>query len=468
MEMMERCVNTAIDNIAALSGELGGEAEAMRESLTAPPRVVVVGRLKAGKSTLVNALIGAPVSETAALEATNVVTVFQYGAPDRAEAVLKDGSRIPITTMRGQKTELPVPANTIAYVNRWITSSAVRDYSLIDTPGLATLTESNEGATRAALLDEQTRSASVEADAAIFLFDSVPRRDEVDFLHELGFTPLNTLGILSRADSFGEGALGTKDPLVHAAEYSGILQEGLADYLPTVMPVAGLLAETAYTGRVNEAMARALAQYQSVGIPELLTSLVAPDSPMKKTAMQLMGSVGEYGFIKGRDVAQQGGAELSDWLVEKSNLNSVREYLLETLTPFAQLHRAGRVVRTMESLAYRYGDHRNEIRSIVSRLKKDPRMISVMLFQDLKSLLEVDAQDELLQEVIRMIKGRSYGQKLGLSRFASGYDILEAVRQRKAWLSGLSLTFLSAAEEAAIFNLNRIYVELENAGEALT
>ena len=104
-----------------------------------------MGRLKAGKSTLVNALIGAPVSETAALEATNVVTVFQYGAPDRAEAVLKDGSRIPITTMRGQKTELPVPANTIAYVNRWITSSAVRDYSLIDTPGLATLTESNEG-----------------------------------------------------------------------------------------------------------------------------------------------------------------------------------------------------------------------------------------------------------------------------------------------------------------------------------
>ena len=183
--------------------------------------------------------------------------------------------------------------------------------------------------------------------------------------------------------------------------------------------------------------------------------------------MQIMGSVGEYGFIKGRDVAQQGGAELSDWLVEKSNLNLVREYLLETLTPFAQLHRAGRVVRTMESLAYRYGDHRNEIRSIVSRLKKDPRMISVMLFQDLKSLLEVDAQDELLQEVIRMIKPLVWA-KLGLSRFASGYDILEAVRQRKAWLSGLSLTFLSAAEEAAIFNLNRIYVELENAGEALT
>lgn len=190
MDSLEKALTAAIDSVAQLSAELATEAALLSTSLTAAPRVVVVGRLKAGKSTLVNALIGAPVSETAALEATNVVTVFQYGAPDRAEAVLKDGRRLPIVTMRGQQAKLPVPADQIAYVNRWITTASVGKYSLIDTPGLATLTESNEDATRAALLDEQTRTASVDADAAIFLFDSVPRRDEVSFLQELGFTPL--------------------------------------------------------------------------------------------------------------------------------------------------------------------------------------------------------------------------------------------------------------------------------------
>ena len=58
------------------------------DELNQPLRIVVVGRLKAGKSTLVNALIGLPVAETAALEATNVVTIYQAGAPDRAAAVI--------------------------------------------------------------------------------------------------------------------------------------------------------------------------------------------------------------------------------------------------------------------------------------------------------------------------------------------------------------------------------------------
>ena len=95
-------------------------------------------------------------------------------------------------------------------------------------------------------------------------------------------------------------------------------------------------------------------------------------------------------------------------------------------------------------------------------------MTSALLLQDLKALLEAQAQPEILDEVVRIIGGRSHGQKLGLDRFASGFEIIEAVRQRRAWLDGLSMTFLSAAEEAAIFNLRKIYSELELAGEALT
>lgn len=469
MNSLEKALTVAIDSVAKLSPELTAEAAILSASLTAAPRVVVVGRLKAGKSTLVNALIGAPVSETAALEATNVVTVFQYGAPDRAEAVLKDGSSIPIETMRGQQAKLPVPADQIAYVNRWITSAAVDKYSLIDTPGLATLTEANEDATRAALLDDQTRAASVDADAAIFLFDSVPHHDEVAFLQDLGFTPLNTLGILSRADDFGEGALGEDDPLEGAKEYADELQDILSQHLTKVIPVAGLLAETAHTGRVTEFLARSLSEFSAMPLSELIPVLFSTSQSRKKeSALSLMSQVGEYGFFKGRAAATLGGAALSDWLVEKSNLDQVRSFLLESLTPFAQLHRAGRIVGSMEQLSYRYPEHRERIRSIISQLRNDPRMTSALLLQDLKSLLESQAQPEILEEVIRIIGGSSHGQKLGIDRFASGFEIVEAVRKRRAWLDGLSMTFLSAAEESTIFNLRKIYAELELAGEALT
>ena len=469
MDVLQKALHARINELAAMDNELECEAESLREILAQPPRIVVIGRLKAGKSTLVNALIGAPVSQTAALEATNVVTVFHNGAPDRAEAVLKDGSRIPITTMRGQHTPLPVDGVDIAYVNRWMTSAAVAEYSLIDTPGLATLTQDNENATRNALLTQQTRAASVDADAAIFLFDSVPRKDEVEFLHQLGFTPLNTLGVLSRADSFGQGALGESDPLEHAAAYSQHMIDILGDYFAAVMPVAGLLAETAYTGRVSESLARRLAGLDGVGLSSILATLTQPGHSADKDALkELAGVVGEYGLFKGRRVAKSGGAALSEWLVEKSNLENVRHYLTQTLAPFADLHRAGRVVGEMERLSYRYPDYRNQLRSMISRLRNDPAMTSALLLQDLKSLLEVKADKELLDEVIRIIGGRSHGQKLGLGRFASGYDIIEAVRARRAWLDGYSLSFTSAAEEAAILNLRRIYADLERAGQALT
>jgi hypothetical protein len=60
-------------------------------SLDEPLRLAVAGRVKAGKSTLVNALVGRRVAPTKAGECTRVVTWYRYGAPDRAEVRLRTG-----------------------------------------------------------------------------------------------------------------------------------------------------------------------------------------------------------------------------------------------------------------------------------------------------------------------------------------------------------------------------------------
>ncbi|PBI89385.1 hypothetical protein BKP42_57980 [Rhodococcus erythropolis] len=59
----QQAVRTALDrglhSLAALGGDLVDHANRIGAILWSPPRVVIVGRLKAGKSTLVNADRGA-------------------------------------------------------------------------------------------------------------------------------------------------------------------------------------------------------------------------------------------------------------------------------------------------------------------------------------------------------------------------------------------------------------------------
>jgi predicted GTPase len=73
-------VATLCDQIAGQVGEqAGGQVRQIGNRLSEPLRVAIAGRLKAGKSTLVNALIGRRVAPTAVGECTRVVTRFRYG-----------------------------------------------------------------------------------------------------------------------------------------------------------------------------------------------------------------------------------------------------------------------------------------------------------------------------------------------------------------------------------------------------
>ncbi|HEY2724368.1 MAG TPA: dynamin family protein, partial [Pseudonocardiaceae bacterium] len=80
-----------------LGPQVGGRTAArlaeVRRSLAAPLQVAVAGRISAGKSTVVNALIGRRVAPTGAGECTRLVTRFAYGPVDRVDVVLRDGAR---------------------------------------------------------------------------------------------------------------------------------------------------------------------------------------------------------------------------------------------------------------------------------------------------------------------------------------------------------------------------------------
>lgn len=461
---VHQVLDTGLRELATLGGDLADHANRIGTILWSPPRVVIVGRLKAGKSTLVNALIGAPVAETAALEATNVVTVYADGAPSRAEVVGVDGTRHPVPILGGAMSELPMPITEIAFIQRWLPSAAIRGLTLIDTPGLATLTVENETATRRVLIDgfEQTRTASVDADAAVFLFDSTPRVDEVEFLARLPFTPLNTLGVLSRSDGFGEGALGRIDPLRHAEHHARTLAQRLSDTVATVVPISGLLAQTSHTGALTEADAAALAALRHLS-PLALVDLLESDRPAPLTPAlrdRLLDLVGEYGLINGRDVAAAGAASLNQWLADRSGIRRLREILDSSLARFAVLHRADRILVELDRLAYAHVE-RDRIRDIAYRIRVDPAMRPVTLLADLRRVGEADPRSALIPDLRALVQGTTPATRLGLRPDTPIDHVLATARRKLADAQRrAALATQSAAEDTALVTMIAAYHDM--------
>lgn len=462
-------VHAALDrglhHLAALGGDLPGHANSIGTILWSPPRIVIVGRLKAGKSTLVNALIGAPVAETAALEATNTVTVYQDGSPSRAEVVGVDGRRHPVAVgPRHQHLPLPLATPEIAYVDRWLPSAALRRLTLIDTPGLSTLTVANDAATRRATIDgfEQTRSASIDADAAVFLFDAAPRTDEIEFLAQLPFTPLTMLGVLSRADSFGEGALGRRDPLGHAGEHATRMARQLSATVNTVVPISGLMAQTSHTGMLTEQHAAALGRLRGMPALEVIRTFDTDDAdevlPLS-VRVQLLELLGEYGVLNGREIATGGAAALNAWLTDRSGIGGLMRALDATTTRFALLHRAHRILARLDQLAFTH-PARDQIRSLAAHVRAAPALHMVTVLEDYQRMLRTDPQASVTDELRTVLTATTSAGRLGLPDDAPASAVAAEAHRRLAMAQQRSLATGSAAEDAALVTLIRTYTML--------
>ncbi|MDY6809716.1 MAG: GTPase [Actinomycetota bacterium] len=457
-------LDRGLHQLAALGGDLATHANSIGAILWSPPRVVIVGRLKAGKSTLVNALIGAPVAETAALEATNTVTVYQDGSPSRAEVVGVDGRRHPVAVGAHPRVSLPLPTPDIAYVDRWLPSAALRRLTLIDTPGLSTLTVANDAATRRATIDgfEQTRGASIDADAAVFLFDAAPRTDEIDFLSQLPFTPLNMLGVLSRADSFGEGPFGRRDPLGHAAEHAVRMARQLSATVSTVVPISGLMAQTSHTGMLTEQHAAALGRLRSMPALEVIRTFDTDEAdeilPLS-VRVQLLGLLGEYGVLNGREIAAGGAAALNAWLTDRSGIGGLMRALDATTTRFAILHRAHRILARLDQLAFTH-PAREQIRSLAAQLRATPALHPVTVLEDYQRMLRTDPQAAVTDELRTVLTATTPAGRLGLPDEAPPPAVAAEAARRLAHAQQRSLATGSAAEDAALVTLIRTYTTL--------
>lgn len=429
----------------------------LADLVTRPPRVAVVGRLKSGKSTLVNALTEHRIAATGSLECTMAVSMYAEGAPARAEILGLDGRVDTLPLPDGPVTELSRPLDEIDHIRQYLPNARLRELTLIDTPGTATLTVANEARTRRVLIDGagDTRRASRWADCVVFLSDSAPREDERRFLTELGMTPMTTVGVLSRADSFGAGAFGRRDPLAHAREHAGAIAEQLAGAVSGVVPLSGFLAESALTGRVTGDVARRLAVLAHLGRDELLDVVELADPGRIVTGFtaadrdELLDVLGEYGIMAGRAIAaRDGGVGLLRWMREVSGIDELAELLTGELRYFAVLQRAVRVLEMLAELAHQ-PESREHARWVQSILLAQPGIRQVLLYRAFRDTVSGTPGSRLIPALRRAVTAQSPAGVIGLPEDAPVEELRAGLHAALGEFRELAMSPLSAAEDHA-------------------
>jgi hypothetical protein len=333
-----------------------------------PLRLAIAGMVKAGKSTLLNAMLGERIAATDTGECTRIVTWYRHSATPSITMHLAGGAaaRMPIRRSGGllafdlgERT-----ADEVDWIDVGWPLDGLSSTILIDTPGIASLSAEVAARTERLLASDDAASS---ADAVIYLLRHLHGAD-VKFLQAFRDTAAGAaqsvcaVAVLSRADEVGSGRI---DSLLSARRVALRYERDgeLAALALRVIPVAGLLAEGARTLRESEFIAlRELAGLERADREALLVSADRFARPSSATGLsesvrrELLSRFGIFGVRMAialiRDGARTSSA-LSEALVEQSGVRELQEFVRTQLHPRAPVLKARGVVMQVQALLRR-------------------------------------------------------------------------------------------------------------------
>nr|WP_090275974.1 dynamin-like GTPase family protein [Mycolicibacterium komanii]CRL69084.1 dynamin family protein [Mycolicibacterium komanii] len=320
------------------------ELERIGGRLNQPIRIALAGTLKAGKSTLVNALVGEDIAPTDATEATRIVTWFRHGPTPKVTANHRGGRRSNVPIGRdpnegGLTFDFATldPEDIVDLDVEWPAAELI-DTTIIDTPGTSSLSRDVSQRTLRLLVPED---GVPRVDAVVFLLRTLNAAD-IALLKQIGELvggsagALGVIGVASRADEIGAGRI---DAMLSAKDVATRFTAEMerTGTCQAVVPVSGLLALTARTLRQSEFVA--LEKLAGVDAAELTKAMLSVDRFVREdsslpvdaaTRAALLDRFGMFGIRISIAVLRAGVSDsvaLADELLERSGLVALREVI---------------------------------------------------------------------------------------------------------------------------------------------
>jgi hypothetical protein len=425
--------------VAALQGYAGRLAE--------PLRIAVAGMVKAGKSTLLNAIIGEEIAPTDTGECTRVVTWYRFGHSPRItlHPVTGEPRLLPLKRVNGRLV-FDLGADRSEDVERLVVewpSESLRSVTLIDTPGIASLSEDVSARSIGFLTPSDSPS---EADAVVYLMRHMHASD-IRFLESFRDTEagrsgtVNAVAVLSRADEIGAGRI---DSMLSAGDIAERYRRdpSLRKLALGVVPVAGLLAQSARSMRQSDyealallaAMDRADRERLMLSADRFLRSN-DPEGLTPEAREQLLGRFGLFGIRLGVVLIRAGFTDptpLAHELARRSGLDPLLSLLARQFHARADALKARTALVGVETLlrtSPREGT--GHLAAALERLQ-----INAHEFRELRLLAAlrttgVALRHDLAAEAERLIGGDGVAAhvRLGLQSEASPQEITAAAHQ---------------------------------------
>jgi hypothetical protein len=231
--------------------DLVPRVERLLSAVETPFTIAVVGQMRAGKSSLLNALVGAELAVTGVTETTATINWFKHGSKEQ------EGR------FRVEWKDRPAEEFPLAELGKWVGDSEraratrciefyrdvpfLRQANIVDTPGTRSVIADHARALHEFLALKQerdTRSAGESADAVLYVLMPVARQADADLLSDFekttripGSSPYNSLAIVHKWET-----LECDDPHTEALRKCEQVRAALEDKVSLVLPVSAPLA----------------------------------------------------------------------------------------------------------------------------------------------------------------------------------------------------------------------------------
>jgi energy-coupling factor transporter ATP-binding protein EcfA2 len=433
MPFVDRVTELVDEAIAVSDRASRAELDDIRRRLDEPLRVLVTGRAKSGKSTLVNALLGRRVAPTGRTETTVVPAVYRYDDDEQAAVVLRDGRRERLRLVDGTLPRaLQQPRDAVARIDVGLSvrNGILEELSLCDSPGHDTLTADVNVSTRELLgLGEQLPPP----DAVVFVLTTDMLDTEVEFIRSFRRTARHasvsaaTIGVLSRADELTDA----DDPLRAARELADEHLRRCHGALARIYPVMGLLAEAAETATLSFEDRAALGRLAELEPAHTDLLLLSADRFAKSelpgvseeqrtrllAALGLFGIADSVAFLRSLPPAHRDATRLQEHQRSRSGFSAVRGALLDDFALRAEAIKTRvALTRLTRLLGAGGGPTRGRLAERLDALLRDPALNDLAVAEACARVRagELSLPVALVEDLERMAGPGCLEQRLGV------------------------------------------------------